>query len=79
MNGQIDPIEFGKLLTEVKHLSHQLAEAQRTMDVLTDRLEAVEDRYKLGKAGITGLVIGLGFTIYGLKEGLTNALGWLSR
>ena len=79
MSGQIDPVEFGKLLTEVKHLSHQLAEAQRTMDVLTDRLEAVEDKYRLGKAGITGLVIGLGFTIYGVKEGLAHLLGWVAK
>lgn len=78
MSAMIDPIEFGRLMAEVRHLSAQLEAANEKMETLSARLSEVEDRYKLGKAGITGLVVGLGFTIYGLKEGLSRLMGWAS-
>lgn len=70
----IDPIQWGKFLEKVESLTEKLSEAEEKIDGLTKRLDAVENRYQLGKAGVTGLVVGLGFALYGLKEGFMRLL-----
>lgn len=70
----IDPIQWGQFLEKVASLTDKLSEAEDKIDGLTKRLDAVENRYQLGKAGIGGLVVGLGFALYGVKEGFMRLL-----
>jgi hypothetical protein len=70
MSEHIDPVQYGRLLQAMEHLSEQVPELTAQLSNLQDRLADVENRYKLGKVGLGGLVIGLGFAMFGLKESL---------
>ena len=78
MNGQIDPVEFGRLLAEVRHLSAQLEDANKRMETLATRLGEVEDRYKVGKAAAFGALLVLGAAVYGIKDLFGRLIGALA-
>lgn len=78
MNGFIDPVEFGRLLSEVRHLSAQLEDANRRMETLANRLGEVEDRYKVGKAAAFGAVMVIGAAVYGVKDMFARIFGAIS-
>jgi hypothetical protein len=75
MNDSIDPVQFGKLIAQVQHLSEQLEKAQQSMNTLSTRLGEVEDRYKVGKAAAFGAVLVLGAAVYGVKDLFGRLLG----
>lgn len=78
MNGQIDPVEFGKLVAKLDHLSEQLEEAKKHMTALSTRLGDVEDRYKVGKAAVFGAVMVLAAAVYGIKDLFGRIVGALA-
>jgi hypothetical protein len=78
MNTPIDPVQFGKLIAQVQHLSEQLERAQASMNVLSERLGEVEDRYKVGKAAAFGAVLVLGAAVYGIKDIFARMIGALT-
>lgn len=66
----IDPIEFGRLLESVEQLTKTLERHTVHVDALNVRLTELESRWKLGKAGIVGLVLGVGFAVNGIVDTL---------
>lgn len=68
MSAPIDPVEFGKLVAKLDHLSEQLSKAEGQMATLAARLGEVEDRYKVGKAAVFGAVMVLAAAVYGIKD-----------
>lgn len=73
----IDPVQFGQLIQGMKgveeamrQMTARLGDTDERLESLDGRLETVEERFKLGKAGLVGLVIGAGFALYGVKETL---------
>ncbi len=78
MSASIDPIEFGKLLQEVRHLSAQLEDANERMETLAKRLGDVEDKYRFGKAAAFGAVMVLGAAVYGVKDLFARIFGALA-
>jgi len=74
MSEHIDPVQYGRLLQAMEHLSEQVPALTAQLTDLQDRLAEVESRYRVGKWGLGGLVLGVGFAVFGLKE--TLALVW---
>lgn len=79
MAGEIDPVEFGKLLASVDSLNRQLATNSALVERLDQRLAALESLRANGKAAMVGLTLGLVFAVYGLKEALGRIADWLTR
>lgn len=50
MSDQIDPVEFGKLLSSMNHLTSSIT-------TLTAKVETLEDRLNTGKGMVLGLAI----------------------
>lgn len=77
----IDPVEFGRLLGAMQALRETIAsdrqarEAEKAewfeeMDGLKTRLDALEGKLRMGKFTGIGLIVGLCFAIFGIKETL---------
>ena len=71
----INPIQFGEMLQEVRQLRTELTDARAHMKILSDRLGYVEDRYKVGKAAAFGAVMVLASAIYGVKDIFGRIIG----
>ncbi len=78
---EIDPVQFGRLLESQQQLvasnmllSHKLDQTGETMKALDARIVELESRYRVGKAALTGLIIGAGFAVKGLWETLMGLL-----
>lgn len=67
-----NPVQFGQFLAKVEALTEKLTEAEKSIDALTDRLTQVESRYKVGKGALAGLLVGVGFAVFGVKETLNR-------
>lgn len=74
---EIDPVRFGQMINAMEGLEKALASTASELEKVDERLEkldgrlgTVEDRFRLGKAGLIGLAVGLGFALYGVKETL---------
>src|SRR5690606_2501128 len=74
MSDHIDPVQYGRLLQAMEHLSEQVPALTAQLASVQERLAEVENRYRLGKWGLGGLVLGVGFAVFGLKE--TVAMLW---
>ena len=75
---EISPVEFGKLIANMTNLTEKLDETSAHVDALNQRMGELEGRWKLGKAGIAGLTLGVGFSLWGVKDTLQKLLDWLS-
>ena len=65
---EIDLVEFGKMMEGMKHLTSALEASTVREESLALRLSSLEQRFTLGKGGLFGLIIGLGFAIFGIKQ-----------
>lgn len=79
MAGEIDPVQFGRMLASQEALSKKLDQNADRMERLDQRLEALESLRANGKWAAIGLVIGLVFAVYGMKEALGRIADWLTR
>lgn len=71
----IDPVRFGELIAAMRSLERQLEATQGELAAMEGRLISLEDRFRLGKGAIIGLVIGLGFALLGIKHTLDALIG----
>jgi len=60
--------EAGQMQAKLATAIEQLNQLAIRMDVQTLRIEEIDDRFKHGKAGLIGLVIGVGFMLVGIRE-----------
>lgn len=74
---EIDPVRFGQMINAMEGLEKALSATKGELEKVDERLEkldgrlgTVEERFRLGKAGLIGLVVGMGFALYGIKETL---------
>lgn len=79
MAGEIDPVEFGRLLESVQELNRKLASHAELAERLDQRLASLESLRSSGKSAVIGLALGLVFAVYGLKEALGRIADWLTR
>ena len=79
MAGEIDPVEFGRLLESVQELNRTLASHAALAERLDQRLASLESLRSSGKSAVIGLALGLVFAVYGLKEALGRIADWLTR
>ncbi len=70
---EIDPIQYGRLLASVEHLSAQLSTATQQLSEMNTRLDEVEGRFRLGKGLLLGIIFAAGSIGMGLRE-LVSAL-----
>ena len=75
----IDPVQFGRLLESVEQLAEKLDVATQHVDTFNQRLTDIEGRWKIGKAGLGGLALGVGFAVWGIKDTLTKIAEWFAR
>ena len=75
--GEISPKEFGELVAEMRLTREALASTKSELVDLSVRQRQLHDdivdlrqKYNIGKAGLTGIIFGLGFAIFGVKEAL---------
>lgn len=66
----ISPVEFGKMIATMESLRSELAHNRKVTAELTERMEFLESRYALGKWGLGGAVLLVGFALFGVKETL---------
>lgn len=74
MTADINPVQFGRMIEALENLTAELKSHRREMGVLNGRVEFLESRYALGKWGIGGLVLVVGFAMFGVKETLRTIL-----
>lgn len=75
---EISGVEFGKLIATIEHLTEKLDETTAHVAALNSRMSELEGRWKLGKAGLAGIALGLGFAIWGVKDTLTKIAEWFT-
>lgn len=66
----IDPVQFGRMLSAMERLTVELERTSQTMSAMDNRIEFLESRYAIGKWGVGGLVLMMGFAVFGVKETL---------
>ena len=66
----ISPVEFGKMIATMESLRSELAHNRKVTAELAERMEFLESRYALGKWGLGGVVLLVGFALFGVKETL---------
>lgn len=74
MTADINPVQFGRMIEALENLTAELKSHRREVGILNDRVEFLESRYALGKWGIGGLVLVVGFAMFGVKETLRTIL-----
>ena len=74
----IDPVQFGRLLESVEQLTEKLDQTSEHLDKVNQRLDELENRWTMGKSGIAGIALGLGFAIWGVKDTLTKIAEWFT-
>lgn len=74
MTADINPVQFGRMIEALENLTAELKSHRREVGVLNSRVEFLESRYALGKWGIGGLVLVVGFAMFGVKETLRTIL-----
>lgn len=74
MTADINPVQFGRMIEALENLTAELKSHRREMGVLNSRVEFLESRYALGKWGVGGLVLVVGFAMFGVKETLRTIL-----
>ncbi len=72
---QIDPVQYGRLLASVDALTTELSATRADMKALDKRLADVEDRFRIGKGTLIGLLLALGGAAYGIREGINSLFG----
>jgi hypothetical protein len=72
---EIDPVQYGRLLESVDHLTDVTDELAAQVKALAARLEEVDGRFKIGKGTLFGLILALGGSAYGLKELVATLFG----
>lgn len=70
----IDPVAFGRMTASLDHCVKSLDAMTKAVTELTDRVGAIEERFRLGKAGVAGIFLGAGFALYGAKEAVIALL-----
>lgn len=60
--------EAGQMQEKLSVAIDRLNHLTERMDQQTARIEEIDERFKLGKAGFIGLVIGIGFMLVGIRE-----------
>ena len=75
MMQSIDPVQYGRLLSSVDHLTKQLNATSERLEVLDARLEEIEGRFRVGKGFSIGLLVAIGYAVYGVKELITSLFG----
>lgn len=60
--------EAGQMQAKLAAAIEQLNQLAIRMDAQTMRIEEIDDRFKHGKAGLIGLIIGVGFMLVGIRE-----------
>ena len=57
---EIDPVQFGRLIQSVETLSEQLERTSTNVVALNSRIAELENRYRIGKSALAGIVFGAG-------------------
>lgn len=70
-----EAFKIGQLTAAVTTLTDTLTETNKRMDTLTARLETLENKYRTGRGLFFGMLIALGFVVYGAKGMLAKLLG----
>lgn len=65
---EIDPVEFGRLLAEVRALTAAFEKKAAADDALAERIELLEEQWRLGRMGFIALILGIGAAIFGVKQ-----------
>lgn len=68
----IDPVKFGQMLAILQRLEPELTQARVEVRSLEQRIQAMEERYRIGKYGAFGILLVIGFALFGVKETLTG-------
>lgn len=72
---EIDPVEFGRLAEAMEMLKPELAALREEAAHLSERITELEQRYRIGKGVAFGILIGIGFAVYGVKQTLLKLAG----
>lgn len=78
MTDSINPVQFGQMLAELSATRSELARTRVEIEGLTQRMADMEGHWSRGRAGLYGLLVGLGFAILGVKQALEAAWRALS-
>lgn len=72
---EIDPVEFGRMLSSVETLTQQLAitnsalrENTQSNAALEKRIVELEGRWSSGRGVLVGIIVGVGFAAKGVME-----------
>ncbi len=65
---EINPIEFGKMIAELKATREELSETRVKIESLSKRIGDMEGHWSRGRASLAGLILGLGFAVLGVKQ-----------
>lgn len=71
-SGDIDPVEFGKLLASMEQTAKLLEQSSVAINNLTARVAELEDKLDTGRKGLLVIALIAGFAIFGVKETLTT-------
>ncbi len=71
-NGDIDPVEFGRLLASMEQTAKLLEQSSVAINALTARVGELEDKLDTGRKGLLVIALIAGFAIFGVKETLSG-------
>lgn len=64
--------EFGVAVSKLTAVIERIEDIAKRQEAHTDRISAIESKFTLGKGAVFGLLIGLGFMLYGVKQTLVT-------
>lgn len=69
----VNAVQFGRMMAVLETTREELARSRVEMQALNARLSELEGHWSRGRASIIGLMIGLGFTVLGIKSAFMAA------
>ena len=69
----VNAVQFGRMMAVLETTREELARNREEMSALNARLSELEGHWSRGRASIIGLMIGLGFTVLGIKSAFMAA------
>lgn len=82
----IDPVEFGRTIAAMQNLNDRLvamdsrlAKTDESMDKLSSRMGEMEEKYRMGKFGLSAVMLVIAFALFGVKETISEIWSIVAR
>ena len=64
----INPVQFGIMLAQLTQLNATLQRLEPRVETLETVYRGVNERFRVGKAGVVCFILGIGCALFGAKE-----------